>query len=213
MPEFTYAFKQFAGHFVTIEAESREAGEDAAWEKLPVSLCHQCAHEYDMAGDWELDEEAVEEVPNDQALIAKMSRELDLAHARIAELEQQAEPLPGYPMAIAEFDDWLRNGHRGLSSEAMVYALTGNVTLPGKPVHVGHSCPGDAGDFRRCENLLRAVPEARNHLERVAALGPQWAALVEHWDELAAIGDRSTLYRRIQELIRESIGRGAVSDR
>ncbi|MFE3052308.1 hypothetical protein [Nocardia sp. NPDC059239] len=61
MPEFTYVFKQYASHVVTVEAESREAGEDAAWDRLPPSLCNQCAHEFEMAGDWELDEEATKE--------------------------------------------------------------------------------------------------------------------------------------------------------
>ncbi|MFE2995039.1 hypothetical protein ACFXG4_08510 [Nocardia sp. NPDC059246] len=61
MPEFTYVFKQPATHVVTVEAESREAGENAARDRLPASLCYQCAREFDLAGDWELDEEATEE--------------------------------------------------------------------------------------------------------------------------------------------------------
>lgn len=150
--------------------------------------------------------------------MAALIDELDRARARVAELEQQAEPRPGFPMAVADFDDWLRKGHRGLSSEAMVYALTGAVVLPGKPVHVGHSCPADAGDFGRCEALLRAVPQARDHLDRVAALGPVWAALVEHWGELVYISegfDSRALHSRIQELSRTAIGHGEpeVSDR
>jgi hypothetical protein len=61
MPEFTYVFKQTASHVVTVKADTREDGENLAYDELPVSLCHQCAHKYDMAGDWELDEEATED--------------------------------------------------------------------------------------------------------------------------------------------------------
>lgn len=60
MPEFTYVFKQSASHVVTVDAETREAGENAAWDQLPGSLCHQCASDFGMAGEWELDEEATE---------------------------------------------------------------------------------------------------------------------------------------------------------
>ncbi|MEV6219893.1 hypothetical protein [Nocardia sp. NPDC051833] len=65
MPEFTYVFSQYASHVVTVEAETRKEGENAAYDQLPVSLCHQCAHEFNMAGDWELDEEATEEYESD----------------------------------------------------------------------------------------------------------------------------------------------------
>jgi hypothetical protein len=57
----TYVFVQYASHVVTVEAESREAGETTARNRLPVSLCHQCAHDFDMGRDWELDEEATGE--------------------------------------------------------------------------------------------------------------------------------------------------------
>lgn len=61
MAEITYIFKQTASHVVTVNADNRIDGENAAYDKLPVSLCHQCAHEFEMAGDWELDEEATDD--------------------------------------------------------------------------------------------------------------------------------------------------------
>lgn len=60
MAEFTYVFKQSASHVVIVEAATREEGEIAAWDQLPGSLCHQCAADFGMAGEWELDEEATE---------------------------------------------------------------------------------------------------------------------------------------------------------
>lgn len=55
MSEHEFVFVQTASHVVIIESDlSRDEVEEQAWDKLPGSLCHQCAHEYDMAGDWEL---------------------------------------------------------------------------------------------------------------------------------------------------------------
>lgn len=36
--------------------EIREAAEEAAYPKIRASLCHQCASDMDMAGDWEAQE-------------------------------------------------------------------------------------------------------------------------------------------------------------
>jgi hypothetical protein len=58
MPEFAYHFTQTAGHTVFVDAPTREAGEPEAWDRLPVSLCHACAHEYEMSGDWIPDDKA-----------------------------------------------------------------------------------------------------------------------------------------------------------
>ncbi|WP_330253086.1 hypothetical protein OG874_00275 [Nocardia sp. NBC_00565] len=122
----------------------------------------------------------------------------------VAALEAAQRPpqMPGYPMALADFDGWLNHGDRGLSSNMIVAVITGVTDLPGKRVQASLHLPGDAGDFWRCENLLRAVPNAREHLDLVAAESPEWAALVEHWDELVTL-DRDALTRRIKALIRE----------
>lgn len=55
MSEHVFVFAQNATHVVTVEHDGdRDAAEQLAWDELPVSLCHQCAHDFDMAGDWEL---------------------------------------------------------------------------------------------------------------------------------------------------------------
>ncbi|MEV0247929.1 hypothetical protein AB0H76_15155 [Nocardia sp. NPDC050712] len=133
-----------------------------------------------------------------QPWLRSMAVELIASRARIAALEGAQKP--GAAMPLSVFRDWLESGSRGLSSNAIVRALTGHSALPGKRVFAGTDAPGDAGDFWRCEELLRAVPEAREHLAVMAHVSPEWAALVPAWDELVALEHRP-LTRRIWDLI------------
>lgn len=77
--------------------------------------------------------------------------------------------------------DWLiSSDDKGVSSEAMAAAL-----LDKEPIRkwfTNH--PGDPSDFNRCLKLLRHAPEAREHLDKVAALSDVWAKIVENWDKL-----------------------------
>ena len=91
-----------------------------------------------------------------------------------------------HPMDITQFNDWLENGERGISSETIVTTLTG-IFVSSRDWGAGY--PSDPSDFRRCERLLRAVPEAREHLHVMARKGPVWAALVNEWAALVALGD------------------------
>lgn len=55
MTEHVFVFSQYATHVVTVEHDGdRDAAEQLAYDELPGSLCHQCAHDFEMAGDWEL---------------------------------------------------------------------------------------------------------------------------------------------------------------
>lgn len=80
-------------------------------------------------------------------------------------------------------DTWRRYGEHGVSSEAifdrMVYGSTS--------VRWASNHPYDPDDFRRCELLLRMVPEFRRRLPEMAGESPVWARLVERWDEIAAL--------------------------
>jgi len=76
---------------------------------------------------------------------------------------------------------WLMFGERGLSSEAIAMKL-----VYGR-VNGGFNDPSDPADFRRCELLLRQVPELRAEFHRMAEVSTRWAALVERWDELVAL--------------------------
>lgn len=78
--------------------------------------------------------------------------------------------------------EWLIHGEHGLSSEAIFHHL-----LLGCHGVDRYHYPHDPDDFRRCELLLRAVPELRPLLPRMAGVGPEWAALVSRWDELAEL--------------------------
>ena len=71
---------------------------------------------------------------------------------------------------------WLGNGQVGMSSKAMALAVCG-ATGP-------RNHPWDPDDLNRCLLFLEAVPEARGHMDKVAALSPVWARLVERWSEL-----------------------------
>lgn len=78
---------------------------------------------------------------------------------------------------FGRFKYWLAGGERGISSEAIAQRLVG-----GRPKRWTH--PYDVADLRRCVLLLDAVPEAREHIDAMADVSPEWARLVEHWDEL-----------------------------
>ena len=92
---------------------------------------------------------------------------------------------------------WLLGNDTGLSSKAIVETMI--CGAPGK-----NRChPADGGDLGRCLRLLRVVPEWVPRLGEMKAVSPQWAALVEHWDELArmhAAGERG-IYERMHGLL------------
>lgn len=78
---------------------------------------------------------------------------------------------------------WLTFGERGSSSNAIVQKLVFD-----RPPR-GFNDPADAGDFRRCELLLRAVPTLRPELHRMGELSTRWVALAARWDEIVAALD------------------------
>ena len=78
---------------------------------------------------------------------------------------------------------WIRNGERGLSSEAIVDHLARHPLASARGLG---SHPVDPSDLRRCVLLLDAVPTLRPLLPYMAEVSAEWAALVDHWDELEA---------------------------
>ena len=77
---------------------------------------------------------------------------------------------------------WLRDGRVGSSSYALCVGITG-VTDPAREEPVDSDIPWDAGDFERCAMFFKAVPEAREHLDKMLERGPYWAAVVPRWGE------------------------------
>jgi hypothetical protein len=97
--------------------------------------------------------------------------------------------------------EWFAHGECGISSKAMACAVIG--MKPDKNWSAFGNHPHDPDDLSRCVKLLDAVPEARNHLGKVAKLSKVWARLVEHWDELEAMyrsRDYNQLYDRMKEI-------------
>ena len=108
---------------------------------------------------------------------------------------------------------WFCTGDTGVSSKAIAAQMTGNSKVRAWGDH-----PGDNGDFGRCHELLKAVPEFRGRIGEMAQRSPQWAALVDCWDELEALheADGSACYKRMKEiedsvpdLLRTDAGNGA----
>ncbi len=73
--------------------------------------------------------------------------------------------------------NWFANGQTGLSSKAMAKAVAG--INEGRVDH-----PGDPDDLNRCLLFLKAVPEARLHLDKVSLLSDYWKALIERFEEV-----------------------------
>jgi hypothetical protein len=102
---------------------------------------------------------------------------------------------------------WFVQGDSGVSSTAMAGAILG-VKPNERDASYGNN-PHDSGDFGRCLGLLRAAPDARQHLNKVAALSPVWTQLVANWDELEGLynaGNRNDLHDRIIEICKQVAG-------
>ena len=110
-------------------------------------------------------------------------------------------------LPLTAFTGWLAMGERGISSEAIVSALTG---VPVGRRLAGDDYPHDPSDFRRCEDLLDAVPLARLVFANVMQhRSPEWRALVAEWDGLCELmeverptGSCPRMYARMRELTR-----------
>lgn len=74
---------------------------------------------------------------------------------------------------------WLVVGERGVSSNTIMSVLSGLLIQT-----MYHNHPHDPDDFKRCEKLLREVPELREQLPLMADVSLVWARLVERWDEI-----------------------------
>lgn len=53
-------------------------------------------------------------------------------------------------------------------------------------VKSGGDHPYDPDDLNRCLLFLEAVPEAREHMDKLREISPIWAKLVDRWAEVEA---------------------------
>jgi hypothetical protein len=95
---------------------------------------------------------------------------------------------------------WIAGRDTGASSKALWAVMMG--------VKSDGSYPSDGGDLGRCLRLLEAVPEWKPRLKEMAAVNGYWAALVAHWDELAALhakdderGRHDAVYARMKQIL------------
>lgn len=81
--------------------------------------------------------------------------------------------------------EWLASGERGISSEFMFYVFTG---IPaGKNRDAWRNHPSDPDDFKRCEKLLRPVPEFRDRLDEMRVVSSVWDKLVSNWSDIVTV--------------------------
>ena len=103
---------------------------------------------------------------------------------------------------------WLLNCDTGMSSECLMATMLNGGKVKGITRETC-SHPHDPSDFKRCVDLLNAVPTFRITLDVMKQVSKQWAVLVDHWDELETllneeIGQRSApkTYARMKELFK-----------
>ena len=72
---------------------------------------------------------------------------------------------------------WLQCDDTGLSSCYMASVLDGRFCRE-------YAHPHDLDDFMRCVRLLKAVPEFRLRVSKMAVKSQQWAKLVARWSEI-----------------------------
>jgi hypothetical protein len=75
---------------------------------------------------------------------------------------------------------WLLNGEHGISSKNMFAVLSGGYTKSDRHL----SSPSDPDDFKRCSQLLEAVPQWRSELHKLKPISETWSNLVDNWDKL-----------------------------
>ena len=100
---------------------------------------------------------------------------------------------------------WLANGERGISSEAIAETITG-VQCSRWMGFSNH--PVDPDDFKRCELLLRQVPALRLRLHEMEAASAQWARLIGRWQEIV-----TTLETEIPGVFDGETGTAPIADR
>lgn len=98
---------------------------------------------------------------------------------------------------------WLASDQTGVSSKFMAGVL-------GEGYRGKYGHPHDPSDFGRCVGLLDACPELRGKLHLMNSHGPEWKALVDHWDELEALyreefptGSAPKLYEKMKHYYAE----------
>lgn len=99
----------------------------------------------------------------------RLRKDLEPSPKRIAD-EEAAKRLG----LTGEVQDWLINGERGSSSNAMCKVFFG------VPSTAGVNHPLDSADFRRC-CLFLATTNSHDQIHKMSLVSAEWAALVKVW--------------------------------
>lgn len=99
--------------------------------------------------------------------------------------------------------EWFATGRVGASSKAMACAVAG---MPNDKSH-----PHDPDDLNRCLMFLKAVPEARQHFDKVAALNEYWKVLIDNFADIESSfivefegekkGEKGSTYKLMRSLL------------
>lgn len=91
--------------------------------------------------------------------------------------KRQADYDRALGLGLGDVALWLRDGERGMSSNALCKQLFG------VPADAGRDHPHDPGDLRRCVAFLDAA-NAHDRIGEMACVSLEWAALVPEWTTL-----------------------------
>ena len=84
---------------------------------------------------------------------------------------------------------WFASDEVGASSLCMARTLShvAGMECPKHRYRNENRHPLDVSDFRRCVQMLDAVPELREHIPAMKALGPIWSRLADKWSALESL--------------------------
>jgi hypothetical protein len=80
--------------------------------------------------------------------------------------------------------NWLKTGERVQSANAIFTKLSG---IDLSQDDSKQAIPWDPSDFKRCIDLLEAIPEFKQSFHEMKTVSKQWETLVNHWDELESL--------------------------
>lgn len=98
--------------------------------------------------------------------------------------------LGGYENLPENIRNWFETGHVGSSSLTLLNVSLGRKYGFYESDDHTHDSPLDSQDFERCALLVKAVPELKDHLPKMAGISPLWKFAVEHWDHYNAQLDK-----------------------
>lgn len=97
-------------------------------------------------------------------------------------IKSWVEPVPDTDGKTLEENKewWLKQGEHGTSSKNIFAVLSNGYSESDGKL----STPSDPDDFKRCSQLLQAVPQWKAELYKLKPISQTWSNLVDNWDKL-----------------------------